>query len=285
MKRSITPKDFERIIDLALKEDIGRGDITTNIFVPRNLKATALMIAHETATIAGFDVVKQVFNRLDKKATVRSFFKDGDIVHAGKKLIEIKGNARALLTGERVALNFLSHLSAIATNTTTFIKKVQPIKIEIVDTRKTTPGLRHLEKMAIRCAKGVNHRLDLSEMVLIKDNHHLLSHLSITGMIARAKKETTKPIGIEIENLKDFKEAWTAKPCLILLDNMTAPNIKKAVAFAKKDKSSRKPILEVSGGINLNNVRLIAKTGIGRISIGALTHTKKTVNISMEIKV
>lgn len=285
MKKSIAPKNFKRIIDLALQEDIGRGDITTNLFVPRNRQATALMIAHETATISGFDIVKQVFKRLDKKATIRPFFRDGDVVHAGKKLIEIRGNARALLTGERVALNFLSHLSAIATNTTAFIKKVRPIKVEIVDTRKTTPGLRHLEKMAIRSAKGVNHRLDLSEMVLIKDNHHLLSHLSITGMITKAKKETTKPIGIEIENLKDFKEAWAAKPCLILLDNMTAPNIKKAVALAKKDKSSCKPILEVSGGINIDNVRSIAKTGIGRISIGALTHTKKTVNISMEVKV
>lgn len=283
MKKSSINRNIDRIIDLALVEDIGKGDITTNIFIPPKKRAKARMIAHEKATIAGLDVVKKVFKRLDKNAIVRPFFKDGDIVRPGKKLIEIEGNARALLTAERVALNFLSHLSAIATNTTAFINKIRPLKTEIVDTRKTTPGFRALEKMAIRSAKGVNHRLDLSEMVLVKDNHHLLSHLSVTEMIAKARKMTKKPVGIEIENLKDFKEAWRSKPCLILLDNMGVSDIKKAVDFAKKDRSLHKPALEVSGGINLKNVRSVAKTGIERISIGALTHSKKTVNISMEI--
>ncbi|MCX5681252.1 MAG: carboxylating nicotinate-nucleotide diphosphorylase [Candidatus Omnitrophica bacterium] len=276
-------KRLERIIDFALEEDVGRGDVTTNILIPKTAKARARIVTHETATMAGLEVAKQVFKRLDKHVRVRPFFKDGDIVRSGKRIIEIQGNARALLTAERVALNFLSHLSAIATNTTAFVKNVQPTKVEIVDTRKTTPGLRLFEKKAIRCAKGINHRFNLNEMVLIKDNHHLLSHLSITDMIAKAKHETRKLIGVEVENFEDFKEAWAARPHLILLDNMTIPEIKRAVDFSKKDRSSQKPVLEVSGGVTLKNIRSIMKTGIRRMSIGALTHTKKTINISMEI--
>jgi nicotinate-nucleotide pyrophosphorylase (carboxylating) len=278
-------KDVECLIDLALREDIGRGDITTNIFVPNTMVSRAYMISHEKATVAGFDVVKKVFQKMDKNAVIRPFFKDGDIVSQGAKLIEIRGKTHALLTGERVALNFLSHLSAIATNTTAFVQKVYPLRVDIVDTRKTTPGFRLLEKQAIRCAKGINHRFNLNEMVLIKDNHHLISHLSITDMIEHAKRKTTKPIGIEVENIKDFKEAWMAKPFLVLLDNMTLPEIREALRFTKKDRSLRKPLLEVSGGVTLKNIRSIVKTGIQRISIGALTHSKKAINISMEIMI
>ncbi len=188
------------------------------------------------------------------------------------------------MTGERVALNFLSHLSAISTNTTTFINKVKPYKIQILDTRKTTPGLRVLEKEAVKHAKGTNHRLTLSEMVLIKDNHHLICpKLSTSDIILKARQKTKKPIGIEIENLKDFQEAWKSMPDFILLDNMTLSQIRKAVTLSKKIKVAKKPILEVSGGVNLKNVNSIAKTGINRVSIGALTHTKEAINISMEI--
>jgi nicotinate-nucleotide pyrophosphorylase (carboxylating) len=282
---SLAQKSVQQIIDISLKEDISHGDITTDIFIPKGMVAKAHIVTHEKATIAGVEVVKQIFKKLDKNVVVRSCVKDGNIIPRETTIIEIQGNARALLRGERVALNFLSHLSAIATNTTAFIKKVHPYNIEIVDTRKTTPGLRLLEKAAIRCAKGVNHRFNLNEMVLIKDNHHLLSDLSVTDKIAKAKKKTRKLIGIEVENLIDFQEAWAAKPYLILLDNMTIPQIRQIVALAKKDKTPNKPILEVSGGINLGNIRAFAKTGIRRISIGALTHSKKAINISMEIVV
>jgi len=241
------------------------------------------MIIHEKATVAGFDVVRRVFKKLDRHAIIRPFFKDGDIVNKETKLIEIKGKTRALLAGERVALNFLSHLSAVATNTTTFIQKIHPLKIQIVDTRKTTPGFRVLEKEAVRHAGGVNHRMNLNEMILIKDNHHLLSHLSVTDMIKKAKSKTTRPIGIEVENINDFKEAWVAEPDLILLDNMRVSEIKKAVIFSAKNSYPHAPVLEVSGGVNLKNIRSVARTGIRRISIGALTHSKKTINISMGI--
>ena len=285
MTKPNTKKNIDELITLALKEDIDKGDITTNIFVPSNMTSKAYMITHEKATVAGFEVVKRVFKRLDRRAVVRSFFKDGDTVNKNTRLIEIKGKTRALLTGERVALNFLSHLSAVATNTTTFIKKVHPLKIQIVDTRKTTPGFRLLEKQAVRCAKGINHRLNLHEMILIKDNHHLISHLSITDMIKKARNKTTKPVGIEVENIRDFKEAWEAKPDLILLDNMSLAEIKEAVLFLKKNSLPRQPIVEISGGVNLENIRSAANTGIKRISIGALTHSKKTINISMEIMI
>lgn len=276
-------KNTDKLITMALAEDIDKGDITTNIFVPSHMTSRAYMIIHEKATVAGFDMVRQVFKKLDPHVVVRPFFKDGDIVNKGAKIVEIRGKTRALLAGERVALNFLSHLSAIATNTTAFVQKIRPLKIQIVDTRKTTPGFRMLEKEAVRCAKGINHRHNLNEMVLVKDNHHLISHLSITDMIKKAKKRTTKPIGIEVENIRDFKEAWAAKPHLILLDNMQLSQIKKAVAFSRKNCGVSSPVIEVSGGVNLKNIRAVARTGIRRISIGALTHSKKTVNISMGI--
>lgn len=279
-----TPSSIDRLIDLALREDIGRGDITTAIFVPKHAVSRASIVIHERATVAGFEVVKRVFQKLDKNVRVRSFYKDGDIVAQGSKLLEVRGKTRALLTGERVALNFLSHLSAIATNTTAFIQKTAPLRVEIVDTRKTTPGFRLLEKQAIRSAKGVNHRLNLNDMVLIKDNHHLISHLSITDMIKKAKHSVKRPVGIEVENLSDFKKAWAARPYLVMLDNMRIPEIRQAVLFAQQDRSRVKPILEVSGGITLGNIRAVTKTGIKRISIGALTHSKKAVNVSMEIK-
>ncbi|MDP8266748.1 MAG: carboxylating nicotinate-nucleotide diphosphorylase [Candidatus Aceula meridiana] len=278
---------IHKFVDWALAEDIGISDITTDIFVPKNMTSTAFIVTHQKATFVGFGIVKEVFQKLDPNAKVEAFFKDGDTVKAETKIIKITGKTRALLTGERVALNFLNHLSAIATNTTTFIEKIKPYKIQIVDTRKTTPGFRVLEKWAVRCAKGVNHRLNLSEMVLIKDNHHLVTRpkMSLHEMIELAKRKTKKPICIEVENLKDFKDVYDAHSDIILLDNMNIAQIRKAVLFAKKSKISHKPMLEVSGGVNLKRIRSIAKAGIKRVSIGALTHTKKGINISMELKV
>lgn len=283
MRRTKLHTDIERLIDLALNEDIGAGDVTTDIFVPKGMVSTAYMITHEQATIVGFPIVERIFRKLDANIKIKTFFKDGDIVPAHKRLIAFKGKTRALLMGERVALNFISHLSAIATNTTAFIEKVRPYRTKIVDTRKTTPGFRIAEKQAIRLAKGVNHRMNLNDMILIKDNHHIISHLSIAGMMKKARTTTQKPIGVEVESLKDFKEAWNANPDLILIDNMKPSEIKRILASVQGDPRTHKPALEISGGVNLDNVRAFAKTGIERISIGALTHTKKAVNISMEI--
>lgn len=275
----------EKLIDWALQEDIGRGDITTNIFVPKNKISTAHIVTHQDATFVGFNIVKKIFQRLDRTVQCKAFFKDGDCVKAETPIIRIKGKTHALLTAERVALNFLCHLSSVATQTTAFLNEVKPYPVKIMDTRKTTPGFRLLEKWAVRCAHGVNHRNDLGEMVLIKDNHHLVTrpNISLSEMIAKARKRTKKPIEVEVETLEDFKDAFASKPDYILLDNMSLAQIKHIVRLAKRSKINPKPILEVSGGVHLENIRAIAKTGVDRISIGALTHTKKGINVSMHL--
>ncbi|MDD3374921.1 MAG: carboxylating nicotinate-nucleotide diphosphorylase [Candidatus Omnitrophica bacterium] len=281
----MSKKQIEQLINIALKEDIGQQDITTNIFIPKNMICDAYIVTHQKATFVGFDVVKAVFKKLDKNIKIKTFFKDGDIVKAETRIIKLRGKTRALLTGERIALNFLSHLSAIATNTTEFVNAIKPYKAKILDTRKTTPGLRFLEKLAVKKAGGTNHRLNLGEMVLIKDNHHIACpQMPVKDMLTAARKKTKKLITIEIEDLDHFKEAWLAGPDIILLDNMNLAQIKKAVAFSKENKHKKgNPELEVSGGVNLENVRSYAQTGVDRISIGALTHTKKSINVSMEI--
>ncbi len=277
----------EKLIDWALQEDIGRGDITTKIFVPKNKRSIADIVTHQDATFVGFHIVKKIFQRLDPHIQYKAFFKDGDHVKAETKIIRVKGATQALLTGERVALNFLCHLSSVATQTTAFLDKVKPYPVKIMDTRKTTPGFRLLEKWAVRCAKGVNHRHDLSEMVLIKDNHHLVTrpNLSLSQMIKKARQKTNKPIEVEVETLEDFNDAFASRPDYILLDNMSLAQIKRIVALAKKSNVRPKPILEVSGGVHLKNIREIAKTGVDRISIGALTHTKKGINVSMHFEI
>lgn len=285
MKKLTSITHVKKIINLALQEDIGSSDITTRIFVPDHMISKAFILTREKATLSGLDIAAHIFRKLDKNVKVRTFFKDGAVVQAKTKIMQITGKTRALLTGERTALNFLSHLSGIATTTNLFVKEIMPYKIQILDTRKTTPGLRILEKWAVRCAKGVNHRMNLHEMVLIKDNHHVVTrpYLPLSKMIKLAKQKTKKLVCIEIENLKDFKEVYFSKPDIILLDNMDIKKIQQAVNFACKTNISPKPLLEVSGGVSLKNIRAIAKTGINRVSIGALTHARKAINLSMEL--
>lgn len=281
----MTPKHINKLIDWALKEDIGSTDITTNIFVPKNMISTASIVTHQNATLAGLNIALRVFRKLDANIKAKALFKDGDTVKAETKIIHITGKTQALLTAERTALNFLSHLSGIATNTNAFIKKAKSYPVKIMDTRKTTPGFRMLEKWAVHCAGGINHRMNLSEMVLIKDNHHVVTRptLSLSEMIKKAKQKTKKLICVEVENFKDFQDVFFAKPDIILLDNMHIKEIRSAVHFARNAKISSKPLLEVSGGVTLKNIRAVAKTGIQRVSVGALTQTYKGINISMEL--
>lgn len=276
---------IDKIINLAIQEDVGRQDITTNILIPKNNVSEAIFVTRQKAVICGLEIVQKVFRKLDKSVQLRFFCRDGEFVPARKKIIWIKGATRSLLTGERVALNFLCRLSGIATATRNFVNKVKPYKTKIMDTRKTTPGLRVLERMAVACGEGINHRLNLSEMVLIKDNHRTVcrSKTSLLDMIKRTKKASAKPVAVEVENLKEFAESLAAKPDIILMDNMPPRQIRKAVKIAKKLRPDRRPQLEVSGNVRLDNVRTIAKTGVDRISIGALTHSSKAVDISMEL--
>ncbi|MDP2939067.1 MAG: carboxylating nicotinate-nucleotide diphosphorylase [Candidatus Omnitrophota bacterium] len=274
------------IIKFALKEDIGQGDITTNTLVPKKNNVKARIFSNEQAVVCGITIVRQVFKTLDKTVKFNSFYKEGSFVKPGKTIIQIKGKARAILTGERVALNFLSHLSGIATQTARFVNKIKPYKAKILDTRKTLPGLRQLEKYAVKCGGGFNHRIGLWDMVLIKNNHKiaLSPHYKIQELISLARKRTkNKRIEIEVGNLKEFKEALKAKPNIIMLDNMSLAQIKKAVNFLKLSHKKPDIKLEVSGNINLGNIREFAKTGVDFISVGSITHSVKAIDMSLRI--
>lgn len=284
---------IKTIIRKALKEDVGRCDITTKLIIPEDEYAKAVLIAKENCVVCGMDIARGVFKLQDKNIKFNPKFLDGQIVKKGDILARIYGKAQSILTAERVALNFLSLLSGIATKTADFVNKVKPWKVKIMDTRKTLPGLRELEKYAVRVGGGFNHRLRLDEMVLIKDNHLRVAGggLGVEGLrerIKKIRKEFSKKMKIEIEvkNLKEFKEALKLKPDIIMLDNMSIEEIKKAVKIRNSHRPStidHRPKLEASGRVTLKNVRQIAATGVDMLSIGALTHSVNSVDISLEI--
>jgi nicotinate-nucleotide pyrophosphorylase (carboxylating) len=269
----------DKIIEQALLEDIGTGDITTKSIIPSNLKAKGIIKTSEEGVVAGLGIACLVFKKLDSDITFQEQIKDGTKVARGKVLAEITGPARTILNGERVALNFLQRMSGIATITSKFCQKVKDFPARIVDTRKTTPGLRILEKYAVRMGGGYNHRFGLYDAVLIKDNH-----IAVAGGIKSAVNFVRKQIShtvkieVEVENLSQFQEALEMKVDIIMLDNMNLDTMKEAVKMVKG-----KVLIEASGGITLEKARKIAQTGVDLISIGALTHSVKSMNISMEI--
>ena len=276
---------LDKIILEALREDAYNQDITTEYFVPKNRVSRGYIVVKEDAVVCGLDIARKVFTKLDKNCKFTSTYKDGTRVKKGTKIAFLSGRTRALLTGERTALNFLAHLSGIATKTRTFLDKVRPFKVQILDTRKTTPGLRALEKYAVRCGGGINHRCDLGAMILVKDNHGKIFHgyKNLCAAIEKIKKIMKKPIQVEVEDLVQLKEVLKVSPDLILLDNMSPAQLKIAVRTARKIFPRGAPILEASGGVSLKNIRGIARTGVDRISIGALTHSAKAINMSMEL--
>lgn len=276
------PKTIDRLIETAMHEDRVRHDITTRILVDKKKISQAYIISRQNARLCGVAIVRKIFKKFDPSVRVYAYHKDGDAVNPNEPVIYIQGPTSAILSCERITLNFLGHLSGIATLTSAFVEKVKGTKARILDTRKTTIGFRDLEKYAVRCGGGDNHRRDLSDMVLIKDNH-LLSYenqLDIPGTIKSLRKKTGKLIEIEVDTLDQFCEALNAGPDIILLDNMTTAQIKKAVFLNKK--SGRKILLEASGNVRLDTVSAIAKTGVDRISVGQLTHSAKNVDFSME---
>jgi len=278
-------KNLAEMIQEALEEDIGRGDITTKALIPAGQVSEAFIFTKTSGVIFGLAIAAAVFKKLDRRARCRFLCEEGQRVPAGKKILTIKAKTRAILTGERVALNFLSHLSGIATLTAEFVKKARLFRAKILDTRKTTPGLRVLEKSAVKAGGGTNHRKGLYDMILIKDNHRTArqKQLLLGQMVSRVKARSDKPVEIEVDNLKELKEVLGSRPNVILLDNMPITAIKKAVAIVKSLHSGRRPLLEVSGNVNLKNVRAIARTGVDRISIGALTHSRKPLDLSLEL--
>ena len=276
--------NIKMYINRALAEDIYPSDLTTGLLISPGCVSRAQIIAKEGAVLCGVNIARAVFARLDPRVKFKAFFHDGDFVKKGRRIALIKGQTRALLTGERVALNFLSHLSAIATTTHRFAQKIKPYKTRIFDTRKTTPGLRELEKYAVRCGGGSNHRFTLNDWVLIKDNHHLVlgSRCTIKEMVLKIRKKTNKPVEVEAESLPQFKKALQAGADIILLDNMRVAQMGRCLKLLKKWRG-RKPAIEASGGIHLGNVKRIARLGVERISVGALTHSVKAIDVSMEI--
>ena len=269
----------DKIIEQALLEDIGTGDITTESTIPSNFKAKGIIKTSEEGVVAGLDIICLVFKKLDFEICCKSKIKDGNKILAGEILAEITGSARTILTGERVALNFIQRMSGIATITSKFCQEVKGFPVRIVDTRKTTPGLRILEKYAVRMGGGYNHRFGLYDVILIKDNHIVVAG-NIKSAVNSVRKQIshTIKIEVEVENLSQLQEALEMKVDIVMLDNMSLDIMKEAVKKAKG-----KVLIEASGGITLDNVREIAQTGVDLISVGALTHSVKSLDISMEI--
>jgi len=275
---------FKLIVRQTLKQDIGKIDITSALLIAKKRKSHALILAKQRAVICGLNAAKEAFKAVDKNIKFKSYFKDGDIVSVNSKVISIKGDSQAILKAERTALNFLGHLSGIATQTRKFVEIVKAYEAKIFDTRKTHPGLRILEKYAVRCGGGQNHRKGLHDMILIKDNHlSVLKDSNIRDIIKLAKKKRPRGIKIEIEvkNFKQYQDAALANPDIIMLDNMSVKDVKRIVKFRKDYKLHH--LLEVSGNINLDNLRSYAATGVERISIGALTHSANSIDFTLKI--
>ena len=271
------------IIKAALKEDIGRGDITTQLVIPTKKRTKAVILAKEAGMVCGLDVARLVFKAVDKRIRFKPKASYGKRIKKGQTIARLEGNARNILKAERVALNFLGRLCGIATLTDKFVQKVKPYPVKSMDTRKTTPTLRILEKYAVRCAGGFNHRMGLWDQILIKDNH--VSVLGWKDLIRQIKKTKPKGIKIEVEvrNLREFKQALEADLDVIMLDNFNLKDIRKAVKIRNKILSTRyeRLKLEVSGGVNLNNVRKIAACGVEMISVGELTHSAKALDVAL----
>ena len=270
-------------IAIALREDVGAGDITTEFFVPNGLHALGRIIARERAVVAGGQTAAEVFRRVNPKLNVEVLQPDGTALLGGETILEVRGAAGSILTAERVALNFLQRLSGIATLTKEFVDAAGRSRAKILDTRKTTPGLRALEKAAVVAGGGANHRFNLNDMVLVKDNH-LSAGSGFSGFasaIQRLRQERPA-IRIEVEadrleQVRSFLEIDGID--VILLDNMKPSEMREAVAVGKK----RKVKFEASGGVTLKNVRQIAATGVDYISVGALTHSARAIDMSLEL--
>ncbi|HKP73728.1 MAG TPA: carboxylating nicotinate-nucleotide diphosphorylase [Pyrinomonadaceae bacterium] len=266
-----------------LNEDLGRGDITTQATVTRNAHARGRFIAKEPMVVAGLEAAEAVFSTLDAQQQIEAFVSDGEEVEAGKVIARTSGFADVLLAGERVALNLLQRLSGIATMTRKFVGEVEGTDAQIVDTRKTTPGLRMLEKYAVESGGGRNHRFGLDDGVLIKDNH-----IALAGGVGAAVERAREAVGhlhkveVEVSNERDLREAITSGADILLLDNLTPDETRAMVELARG--LSSVVLLEASGGIRLENVRDYAEAGVDLISVGALTHSARAMDISFKIQ-
>ncbi len=272
------PSSVTDLIQRALEEDTGPGDITTFLLIPEDSKSRALYIAKEIFILAGIPFAQEVFRILDPSMSFKIFYKEGTKVMKGDVLAEVSGKTRAILTGERVSLNILQRLSGIASLTNKYVERVKGLRAKIVDTRKTIPCHRFMERYSVRIGGGGNHRFGLFDGILIKDNHiEAVGSINEAVRFAKSSHHLTK-IEVEVENLHDLNGAIEAGADIVMLDNMSTNDIKEAVKISKG-----RVILEASGGIKLENVRDIAETGVDLISVGALTNSAVAVDISLKI--
>jgi nicotinate-nucleotide pyrophosphorylase (carboxylating) len=283
-------------IEEFLREDIGEGDITTDSIVPENHVSKAFIIAKADGVVAGHRYAQEVFKLLDNEIQYEALKQDGGLVIAGDLLASIAGKSRAILTGERVALNILQRLSGIATSTRCFVEAVEGTGVKILDTRKTSPGLREMEKYAVRMGGGHNHRFDLSEMALIKENHIAIAG-SIREAVKQVRSKSRVPIEVEVKNMEELKEAIEAGVDRIMLDNWDMESIKQAVSLVHKRippakppgvtlwsesrSGSEPPMVEVSGNMTIEKAREVGKTGVDFISVGTVTHSYTSLDMTL----
>ena len=280
----MTNREIDNIIDLALVEDVSHGDLTSEALIPSGIQGRASILAKAEGVLAGIEVSKRVFFKVDPSLEFKGLTKDGTRVKPGDTVATLSGEALSILKGERVALNFLSRLSGIATNTARFVAEVEGFRVKISDTRKTTPGLRQLEKYAVSLGGGQNHRLHLGDGVLIKDNHLSVLHalgMSLKEIVLKAKQNTPQDQAVEVEvgTAEEALEAAEAGADIIMLDNVAPDEMHRIRGLIPGHIK-----LEASGGINLKNVRAAAQAGVDIISIGALTHSVKALDFSLEFE-
>lgn len=280
----LTEKQLDAIIDVALNEDTGHGDVTSEALIPPGLSGKASLLVKENGVLAGIEVAGRVFQRVDRSLAIEILIKDGTKIQKGDIAATIVGSVISILKAERTALNFLQRLSGIASLTAQYVEETKGLNAKIVDTRKTTPGLRRLEKYAVRIGGGHNHRMHLGDAVLIKDNHIAALHamgMSLKDIVAKARQNAPAGITIEVEvtSTGEALEALKAGADIIMLDNMSANEIRQVVSMVAGQAK-----LEASGGITLANVHQVAMTGVDIISIGALTHSYKALDISLEME-
>ncbi len=278
----LSPLEIEAAVTRALEEDLGRaGDITSIATVPQNTRGRAVLVARKPGVVSGLPLVEASFRRLSPSMKITASSRDGETIAAKAKLMTIEGDARAILGAERVALNFIGHLSGIATATAEFVKRIAHTRARVICTRKTTPGLRALEKYAIRCGGGFNHRFGLDDAMLIKDNH-----IAVAGGIAAVLKRARESAGhlvkieIEVDSLAQLEEVLaTGRADVVLIDNFDPPTMRRAVEMV-----AGRLVIEASGGITLASAAAIAETGVDYLSSGSLTHSVQNLDIGLDIE-
>ncbi len=282
----MNPNKFRNIIKSALIEDIGKKDITTEAVIVEDVNVKAAIISKSEGIIAGLEIAGLAFKLVSKNIKFHKLVREGEKIRKNQVLAILEGKAKKILTAERTALNFLNHLSGISTLTSKYAEKAAPYGCRILDTRKTTPLLREMEKYAVKMGDGHNHRMGLYDMVLIKDNHlKLIKQAEIRELIESIRRKLLKntKIEIEVETLGELKNIYGCGADIVMLDNMSPAKLKKAVGWVKRQRKSQMPLIEASGNVNLSNIETIAKTGVDFISIGEITHSAPALDTNLEI--